>query len=95
MNDVEQLKQSPSYRYTRELVEIFDKAGVNGSPIEIPIKAVMQAPEPDYMPIANAVRCKLVFMLAIYASGNRLGALTDGINGMNTMITHLAEEMGR
>jgi hypothetical protein len=93
-NEVD-IKQSPSYRYTRELCEIFDRAGVNGSPIEIPMKAIMQAPEPDYMPIANAVRCKIVFMLAIYASGNRLGALTDGINGMNTMIAHLAEEMGK
>lgn len=95
MNQIEKIEQSPSYRYTRELVEVFDKSGINGQPIEIPMRAVMDAPLPDYMPVSNAVRCKLVFILSIYANGNRLGALTDGISGMSTMIGHLAEELGK
>jgi hypothetical protein len=93
-NEVD-IKQAPSYRYARELVEAFDRAGINGQPIEIPMKAVMDAPMPDYMPISNAVRCKLLFILTIYAENNRMGMLQDGINGMRTIIVSLAEEMGR
>ena len=92
---LEQLKNSPSYRYTRELVHIFDAAGIEGEAIEIPMGAVLSAPNPDYMPTAAAIKNKLIFCLTLYANSNRMGGLTDAIAGMSTMIGHLAEEMDK
>lgn len=92
---LEELKQSPSYRYTRELVHIFDAAGIEGQAMEIPMGAVLNAPNPDYMPVAAAIKTKLIFCLTIYANSNRMGGLTDAIAGMSQMISTLAEEMDR
>lgn len=90
---IEELKQCPSYRYTKELVDAFDAAGRKGEPVEIAMKGVLDAPCPDYMPITSAVKAKILFILALYTNAGRLGSLTDGIRGMSNMISCLAEEL--
>jgi hypothetical protein len=93
MNTLEELKQSPSFRYTRELVKAFDEAGIANNPIEIAMKDVMDAPMPDYMPVAAATKAKIIFILTLYQNGRRLGSILDALPGMATMISVLAEEL--
>lgn len=92
---LEELKKDPSYRYSEFLCDVFDKAGINNEPIQIAIEAVMQADLPAYLPVSAAVTTKLLFILAIYDSQNRLGGMLDGVRGMRNMIGCVAKDWER
>lgn len=86
------LKQSPTYRYTKELVRLFDKGGKVNECIEIPMNIILKAPLPEYMPQAEATRCKVAFCMALYANFADLNWIVDAIHGMSTMIANVEEE---
>lgn len=83
---LDQLKQTPTYRWIKELTVIFDKSGVLGEPVEIPIKAIMEAPLPDYLPIVGAVKLKYMFIHTVYFTGGRYGAMQDALPGIMNMM---------
>jgi hypothetical protein len=83
---LDQLKQTPTYRWIKELTTIYDAAGVRGEPVEIPIKAVMEAPLPDYLPIIGAIKVKYMFIHTIYFTGGRYGAMQDAMVGIMNMM---------
>lgn len=89
---IEQLKQSPTYRYIKQLTYAFDNAGVEGEPMELPFRAVMEAPLPDYLPVSAAIKCKFLFILSVYTNAGRIGGMMDTVNGTINMIMLAMEE---
>lgn len=85
-----EIKQRPSYRYLKELCAIFEKAGIEEEPIEIPLQALMQAPVPPYLPVPQAVTCKVLFIMAI--TQPRHGGLMDALPGFQNMMQVAAED---
>jgi len=80
----EDLQKEPIYQWTKKLTKLFNEKCVDGEPIEIQLKAITEAPLPDNLPVAAAVRTKLLFMLAVVQP--RFGALMDSLPGMENMI---------
>lgn len=91
----EELQKDATFRYVKFLCECFDQAGIKDQPIEIPMQAVLQANLPSYLPLAWATRIKLLFVLSIYESRGKFGALTEGIKGISYYIRLIAEELGK
>jgi hypothetical protein len=87
MND---LKAEPGYKYVETLCCFFEAAGKPGEAMEIPIHAVMNAPLPDNMPVAAAVRIKMLFCMAVYQP--RFGSLMDALPGIQNMIALAMQE---
>lgn len=90
---LEELKQTPTYRYLKELTIVYHKAGSLGEPIELPMKAIMEAPMPDYLPVTGAVRLKFMFILSIYQTCGRWGAMQDGLPGIMNMLALAMEDI--
>ena len=89
---IEELKRDGSFRYVSELAYGFDSLNLGGEPMEVALKTVMDAPLPDYLSVAAAVKTKILFMLAVYQIGNRLGGLMDAIPGLIGMIEVAMQE---
>lgn len=89
---LEDLKRDGTYRYVETLCTLMDQAGIKGEAMELPIEVVLQAPIPSYLPLSAAVKTKLLFVLAIYSSAGRFGALLDAMAGINNMICLVSEE---
>lgn len=78
------LKLDPAYKYVETLAIMFDQAGTPGEPMEIPINLIMNAPLADNLPVASAVRIKMLFCMAVYQP--RFGSLMDALPGIQNMI---------
>ena len=90
---IDELKQTPTYRYLKELTLVFDDHGVTNEPVEIPLKAVMEAPLPDYLPVPGAVRLKYMFVHCVYFTGGRYGAMQAALPGIMNMMSLAGEEL--
>lgn len=92
LSTVEELKATPMYRYVRTLAHLFDDAGIQDEPMELPMRAVIDAPLPDYMSIAAAVKCKFLFLMCVYQNSGRFGSIQDAMPGMYNMLLLAMEE---
>lgn len=86
------LRQDPVYRYIKHLVGIVEQNGIEGEPVQLPLKAVMEAPIPDYMPVVAGIQTKFMFILAIYRTSGRWGSMEDAMPGIHNMIAWAIEE---
>jgi hypothetical protein len=91
--EIGEIKQTPTYRYINELTVTFDKNAVMGEPIEIALKAVMEAPIADYLPITAGVRIKYWFCDVIFQSGGHFGAMSDALPGIMNMMKIALEDI--
>jgi hypothetical protein len=89
----EELQRDATFKYVKFLCEIFDQAGIKGEPMELPIECIMGAKLPDYLPVAWAIRIKLLFCLAIYKSQGKFDKLSAGIDSISYYIGLVAKEM--
>ena len=90
---VEEIKDKTSYKYVKELFEIYTAAGIQNETVNIPLHKVMQAPIPDYIPVSEAVGIKVLFVMSFYE--HRLGQLMDNLPGMRNMIILAVQERGK
>ena len=88
---IDELRQTPVFRWIDELSEAFQKAGIPGEPVELATKAVFEMPLPDYMPTAAALKSKFMFLMGVYRGGGHWGSMEDALPGLMNMV-YLAME---